>query len=669
LTLIFFLSITILGNFNAFGQKPCKALNPKKLCEKNPGWVVGIDLDVNKIVLFPGQLLRLEWEEYEYQTDMYQVMAKYVGANGPEETICVGQNIDHAGDNGVNDHPSLQMDFVIPCHWIAGDVEIKVRAYRRKSGNWQTRCERLILNRPVLLENINIEAPIALPGVDADLCPGEKTVEVEEKAGYEVVWYKIKIVPGGSNYEEIGRGASFSYNFPYGETILHYAYEKEGPCDATIIRGGKAPFTYTVTGVPLVVLPPVGVTYSFCESGEKDISFTGENGATYIWRENYPNGPVIEGATGNSIVYDVPFGLTNLFVFKVEYDLICNAEVESTTPAKIIINVRNGNEAQLRFGFVTENALRLECGVPGSYFPLGLYGSTKPLEGEPLLKGEVKTYWTNSSKYAGYDPLNTPDPDNDFAIVCAEHFNSNIYCNTYTNFKRITYEQYDPNKNLIAVEDCEEEIDKVKVCIPEAITNCQHALGDDPTIEVPCELRKICGGEIRIGIPSSAPVNGLSEFSWSPSGFNESNDGQFVFLNENDLPYGDETRFTRTETNVLTGEEVKTCYNVLNCYFCGVEPVTGGDNKTSFDSKSSNSNEFEISIYPNPVVDNVFVVGTNAIEIIEIIDLLGKVHFSERFEKQSEIEVQLGNTINAGFYLIKVISTKNETVIKSLIIK
>ncbi len=72
-------------------------------------------------------------------------------------------------------------------------------------------------------------------------------------------------------------------------------------------------------------------------------------------------------------------------------------------------------------------------------------------------------------------------------------------------------------------------------------------------------------------------------------------------------------------------------------------------------------------IYPNPVQDDLFILGTNKIKSIEFIDALGNRVEIYHFNK-SIIKMDVSQIKN-GIYLIQAIDEKNQLEIKRLIIK
>ena len=71
--------------------------------------------------------------------------------------------------------------------------------------------------------------------------------------------------------------------------------------------------------------------------------------------------------------------------------------------------------------------------------------------------------------------------------------------------------------------------------------------------------------------------------------------------------------------------------------------------------------------HPNPVEDNLFIVGTNKIISIEFIDELGNIVLHYQFNK-SIIRIDLSE-LKSGIYLLKVVDIKNRQDIKKIVVK
>ena len=67
-----------------------------------------------------------------------------------------------------------------------------------------------------------------------------------------------------------------------------------------------------------------------------------------------------------------------------------------------------------------------------------------------------------------------------------------------------------------------------------------------------------------------------------------------------------------------------------------------------------------IKFFPNPVISNITIQNSeNDINIVEIADLLGKVHVSFFTEDESDICIDLSNLQN-GIYFLKISDNKNK---------
>lgn len=71
--------------------------------------------------------------------------------------------------------------------------------------------------------------------------------------------------------------------------------------------------------------------------------------------------------------------------------------------------------------------------------------------------------------------------------------------------------------------------------------------------------------------------------------------------------------------------------------------------------------------YPNPAQDDLFILGTNKIKSIELINVLGKRVAFYDFNK-SIIKINVSE-LNSGIYLIRVIDEKNKKETKRLVVK
>lgn len=71
--------------------------------------------------------------------------------------------------------------------------------------------------------------------------------------------------------------------------------------------------------------------------------------------------------------------------------------------------------------------------------------------------------------------------------------------------------------------------------------------------------------------------------------------------------------------------------------------------------------------HPNPVTDELFIIGTYRIKSIEIINALGESVAIYQFDK-SIIRINVSE-LESGIYLLKVIDTKDRLDVKKLIVK
>jgi len=93
-----------------------------------------------------------------------------------------------------------------------------------------------------------------------------------------------------------------------------------------------------------------------------------------------------------------------------------------------------------------------------------------------------------------------------------------------------------------------------------------------------------------------------------------------------------------------------------------IKPQLELENKTIEDTQ-----EPVFKFHPNPVEDNLFVIGTHKIKSIEIIDALGKSVAFYQFDK-SIIRLNLSD-LKSGIYLLKVIDKNDRLDIKKLVVK
>ena len=105
--------------------------------------------------------------------------------------------------------------------------------------------------------------------------------------------------------------------------------------------------------------------------------------------------------------------------------------------------------------------------------------------------------------------------------------------------------------------------------------------------------------------------------------------------------------------------------NLFNCLFlffiCNV----------SFSQEQVGKNNLEettvFKFYPNPVQDELFVLGTNKIKSIELINVLGKRVAIYHFNK-SIIKMDVSD-LKSGIYLIQATDENNKQETKRLVVK
>ncbi len=84
-------------------------------------------------------------------------------------------------------------------------------------------------------------------------------------------------------------------------------------------------------------------------------------------------------------------------------------------------------------------------------------------------------------------------------------------------------------------------------------------------------------------------------------------------------------------------------------------------------SQEKKPEEPVFKFHPNPVDDNLFIIGTHKIKSIEIIDALGNSVVFYQFDK-SIIRLNLSE-LKSGIYLLKVIDKYDRQDIKKLVVK
>lgn len=77
-------------------------------------------------------------------------------------------------------------------------------------------------------------------------------------------------------------------------------------------------------------------------------------------------------------------------------------------------------------------------------------------------------------------------------------------------------------------------------------------------------------------------------------------------------------------------------------------------------------NKTALSVYPNPATGNVIVSGTRMFEVITILDLTGKMLFTDKINQRDQILVNLAD-YPAGMYFLKLTSGKENTIATRLI--
>ncbi|WP_298900851.1 T9SS type A sorting domain-containing protein [uncultured Psychroserpens sp.] len=92
------------------------------------------------------------------------------------------------------------------------------------------------------------------------------------------------------------------------------------------------------------------------------------------------------------------------------------------------------------------------------------------------------------------------------------------------------------------------------------------------------------------------------------------------------------------------------------------------DKKIELSSKTPIIEKTEVfKCHPNPVENDLFIIGTHKIKSIEIIDALGKSVASYQFNK-SIIRMDVSQ-LESGIYFLKAVDKNDKQEIKKLIVK
>lgn len=81
-------------------------------------------------------------------------------------------------------------------------------------------------------------------------------------------------------------------------------------------------------------------------------------------------------------------------------------------------------------------------------------------------------------------------------------------------------------------------------------------------------------------------------------------------------------------------------------------------------------NKNDASFYPNPVINNKFVVkATNIIKSVEIFNVIGRTIHKQKNKLQREyMKIELDNC-EKGMYLVKITFQDNKSIIKKILVK
>ena len=92
------------------------------------------------------------------------------------------------------------------------------------------------------------------------------------------------------------------------------------------------------------------------------------------------------------------------------------------------------------------------------------------------------------------------------------------------------------------------------------------------------------------------------------------------------------------------------------------------DKKIESSPKKTETEKTEVfKCHPNPVENNLFIIGTNKIKSIDIIDALGKNVASYQFNK-SIIRLNVSQ-LESGIYFLKAIDKNDQLEVKKIVVK
>ena len=95
-----------------------------------------------------------------------------------------------------------------------------------------------------------------------------------------------------------------------------------------------------------------------------------------------------------------------------------------------------------------------------------------------------------------------------------------------------------------------------------------------------------------------------------------------------------------------------------------------GDLHQNVNNDTSLINKNDASFYPNPVINNKFIVkATNIIKSVEIFNVIGRTIHKQKNKLQREyMKIELDNC-EKGMYLVKITFQDNKSIIKKILVK
>ncbi len=88
-----------------------------------------------------------------------------------------------------------------------------------------------------------------------------------------------------------------------------------------------------------------------------------------------------------------------------------------------------------------------------------------------------------------------------------------------------------------------------------------------------------------------------------------------------------------------------------------------------FKNEATSQPELKISVFPNPVTDNMITIISEAgFYNIEILSIVGKSVFNKEYEGENKVILQL-DEIEKGIYIVKVRLSKTKTHTEKLLVK